>query len=75
MDDANVPPTQPAGALIPPTKYPGTAIAVATPEPPNRRVPRQTMRARQARFAELVAFTLDFVDDLADAVATSLRLR
>jgi hypothetical protein len=74
MEDANVPPTQPAGALVPPTRHPGTAVATATPEPPNRHSVHRSVRTR-LRFGELVAFALDIVDDLADAVATGFRLR
>ena len=36
MDDEFTPPTQPFGALVPPPKMPGTAVAAATPSPSRR---------------------------------------
>ena len=75
MEDADSPPTQSSGFLVPPTKIPGTALATATPPPP--REPRITRRARSRLsvvgfFAEAL---LDAVDDVADAVAVGLHLR
>ena len=75
MEDADTPPTQSSGFLVPPTNIPGTALATATPPPP--RDPRVTLRTPSRLsvvgfFAEVL---LDAVDDVADAVAAGLRLR
>jgi hypothetical protein len=75
MEDDDTPPTQPSGFLVPPTKIPITALAVATPPPP-----REPRRARVDRsrlslpgfFAEML---FNALDDVADAVAVGLRLR
>ena len=75
MEDADTPPTQSSGFLVPPTKIPGTALATATPPPP--REPRIVRRSRN-RLSVLGSFAdavLDAVDDVADAVAVGLRLR
>jgi hypothetical protein len=75
MDDADTPPTQSSGFLVPPTKIPGTAVATATPPPP--REPRHVRRSRSG-LSVVGAFAdklLDVVDDVADAVAVGLRLR
>lgn len=78
MDDDVTPPTQPSGFLVPPTKIPRTALAIATPPPPREpREPRALMvtgsRMNVAQFfANLI---LDSVDDVADAVAGTLGLR
>ena len=72
MDDADTPPTQSADFLVPPTKIPRTALAVATPPPP--REPRN-VRQTPVSFAGLVTEVLDKVDAVADAVATGLGLR
>jgi hypothetical protein len=74
MDDFEQPPTQPYGSLVPPTKVPGTALALATPPPPPRRSTRRTM-AHTGFFTQLISRTLDVVDDLADNVAAGLGLR
>lgn len=67
------PQTQPDGALVPPRKVPGTALAVATPPPP-RNFRNRTLRTRNP-FAQLVTRTFDAVDELADTIADSLGLR
>jgi len=73
MEDADIPPTQPSGALVPPTKIPRTAVATATPEPPNRNVRRESREL--TGFRGLVARALNVVDSLADNVAAGLGLR
>lgn len=73
MEDADIPPTQPSGALVPPTKTPTAAVATATPEPPNRHVGRESLEA--TGFRGFVARTLNAVDRLADNVAAGLGLR
>jgi hypothetical protein len=73
MDDFS-PPTQPEGSLVPPTKVPGTALALATPPPPPRRNTRRAL-ANPGFFRELLTRTFDVVDDLADNVAAGLCLR
>jgi hypothetical protein len=74
MDDADTPSTQSSGFLVPPTKIPRTALAVATPPPPPgarvRRAPR-----RRTPFAGVADVILDAVDGVADVVATGLGLR
>jgi hypothetical protein len=74
MDDAETPPTQPAGALVPPTKVPGTAVATATPEPPNRHA-RHPEHYERSAFRRWLSRTLNAVDQLADSVAAGLGLR
>ena len=69
------PQTQPSDALVPPPKGPGTAIATATPELPNRppRHPRSFYDQNPIR--RFIEQTLNVVDDMADAVAGGLGLR
>ena len=75
MEDADfTPPTEPSGALVPPTKGPRTALAVATPPPPPNRGIRRTL-VRGNVFQRLVARTLDAVDEIADTVAAGLGFR
>ncbi|HEY9229124.1 MAG TPA: hypothetical protein VIP11_20910 [Gemmatimonadaceae bacterium] len=75
-DDSPTPPTQPSGALVPPSKLPPTAVALATPDPlPN---PQQRTTRRYADLNPVQRFlsrTLDLVDDFADTVADGLGLR
>lgn len=73
MEDADFPPTQPSGALVPPTKVPGIAIATATPEPPNRNPRIRTPRVNV--FQQLLSRTLDAVDEMADNIAAGLGIR
>jgi hypothetical protein len=69
------PPTQPSGALVPPPKGPGTAIAVSVPEPPNRH-PRHARSVHDPNpIRRFIKRTLDVVDGMADAVAGGLGLR
>jgi hypothetical protein len=74
MEDPFTPPTQPSGALVPPNKVPGTAIATATPPPPPNRSARRTV-ARGNVFQRVIDRTLDAVDVFADNVAAGLGLR
>jgi len=69
-----IPPTQPSDSLVPPPKVPGTAIATSAPEPP--RPPRHPRSFRDPNpIRRFITSTLDFVDDVADAVAGGLGLR
>ncbi|HEY4307321.1 MAG TPA: hypothetical protein VGM82_22810 [Gemmatimonadaceae bacterium] len=71
MKDADTPPTQPADFLVPPTKIPRTALAVATPPPPREpRVPDTHLT-----FSGVVNEVFDKVDAVADAIAAGLGLR
>ncbi len=74
--DPPTPPTQPFGALVPPPKVPGTAVAAATPAPQPQRSPRERfgLRGRGGLWG-LVERTLDAVDEVADQIAFGLGLR
>jgi len=73
-EDPNATPaTQSSGQLVPPPKFPGTAVAAATPAPVPHR--RSLQVSRRATFGDFVNRTLDAVDELADAVADGLGLR
>jgi len=74
MDDEFIPPTQPFGALVPPPKIPGTAIAAATPVPVPRRPSRERL-LRRGGLWRLFERTLDAVDEVADQIALGLGLR
>ena len=74
-DDDFTPPTEPFGALVPPPKLPPTALALASPAPLRPRQPSRKPRFRGGGFEQLVARTLDIVDDVADTVAEGLGLR
>ena len=67
------PPTQPSGALVPPTKLPPTAVATASPAPLLPRQPRSLTESNP--ITRFVRQTLDVVDEFADAVAEGLGLR
>jgi hypothetical protein len=70
------PPTQPFGALVPPTKVPGTAVATASPAPLPHRPSRQSRSLNDPNAVRrLLNVTLDAVDDLADTLAEGLGLR
>ena len=72
-DDTPPPPTQPFGALVPPTKLPPTAIATLPAPLPHR--PPRTPRVYGNQFQQFLARTLDVVDNFADTVAEGLGLR
>lgn len=75
MDDIT-PPTQPSGALVPPPKFPGTAIAAATPAPlPGRPQQRRVPFMRRDAWSQFLERAFDAVDELADTVAAGLGLR
>jgi hypothetical protein len=70
-----IPETQPSGALVPPNKPPGTAIATSAPVPPSRQ-PRHTRTFRDPNpIRRFLTRTLNVVDEMADAVAGGLGLR
>ncbi len=69
-DDAPLP--EPSGSLLPPTRHPPTALAVATPPPPRR--PRSIHEKLQAdpRTRRLVDNAIGFVFDRADAIGDEI---
>jgi len=71
MIDDPLPQPEPSGALVPPRKYPPTAIALSTPPPPEPSVRSGT---RPALF-RVIYGCLDALDQVADAVAHALKLR
>jgi hypothetical protein len=69
------PQTQPSGALVPPNKPPGTAVATSAPLLPSRE-PRHVRTLRDSNaILRFLSRTLDVVDEMADAVAGGLGLR
>jgi hypothetical protein len=73
MENADTPPTQPSGFLVPPTKLPPTAVATADLPPPHPSRPEHYRTRRiGTRFIENV---LDEVDKIADAIRSGLGLR
>jgi hypothetical protein len=75
MDEDFTLPTQPSGALVPPPKIPGTAVAAATPAPqPAFPHARHTLR-RPGVIRRLTERVLDAVDEIADGLALGLGLR
>lgn len=75
MEDDAVPPTQPSGSMIPPPKIPGTALALLTPPPPPEPSRRVVRRYRGNPIARALNAALDVADEVADAIASGLRLR
>ena len=75
MDDEFIPPTQPFGALVPPPKIPGAAVAAATPAPVPHRPARERYGLRRGGLWRLFERTLDAVDEVADQIALGLGLR
>ena len=74
MDDF-IPQTQPSGALVPPNKPPGTAVATSAPLPPSRE-PRHAWHLHDRNpIRRFLSRTFDVVDEMADAVAGGLGLR
>ena len=72
MSDDPLPQPEPSGALVPPRKYPPTAVALSTPPPPERLFPRVSQRPALYRF---IYGCMDALDQVGDAVAHALRLR
>lgn len=72
MIDDPLPQPEPSGALVPPRKYPPTAIALSTPPPPE---PSAHIRSRRPALFRVIYGCLDALDQVADAVAHALRLR
>lgn len=74
-DDSPTPPTQPFGALVPPSRFPPTAVAAApAPGPRNSPQPRRS-RSTGNPFHDFVIRAFDAVDAFADTVAEGLGLR
>lgn len=74
-DDTPTPPTQPFGALVPPTTLPPTAVAAA-PAPMPRNSPRSHRSlSTGGPFHDFVIRAFDAVDAFADTVAEGLGLR
>lgn len=62
---------EPRGDLLPPTRYPPTAVAVATPPPPPR--PRALPRPRRTGLLATLRAGLDAALDAADSVGGAIR--
>ena len=73
------PQPEPRGALVPPRRYPPTAIGTDTPEPPPphraRHVQLESSGKWVAGATRMVNTVLDALDVLADNVAKELRMR
>jgi hypothetical protein len=74
-DETPIPPTQPSGALVPPTRIPPTALATLPAPLPHGRPPTPRAYAELRGFERFFARTLDAVDEFADTVAENLGLR
>ena len=72
MESEHAPVPETSGALLPPTRHPPTALAVATPPPPRR--PRSPLERFQAdpRTRRLVDNAIEFVFDRADAIGDGI---
>ena len=78
-----IPPTDPAGALVPPPKVPGTALAAAAEPPPPERVRVESREERRLVIGgkfDLIATVnrvLDTLDVVGDTIAhvTGIRAR
>ncbi|HEY7566263.1 MAG TPA: hypothetical protein VH762_01720 [Gemmatimonadaceae bacterium] len=73
MIDDPIPQPEPSGALVPPRKYPPTAVAMSTPPPPERLFPRVT--SQRPVLYRFIYGCMDALDQVGDAVAHALRLR
>ena len=73
-DETPMPPTQPSGALVPPPRFPPTALATLPAPLPHRR-PTPRAYAELRGFEKFFARALDAVDEFADTVAENLGLR
>lgn len=74
-DETPIPPTQPSGALVPPTRLPPTALATLPAPLPHDRRPTPRAYAELRGLERFLARTLDVVDEFADTVAENLGLR
>lgn len=80
MESDNAPLPEPSGSLVPPPRYPPTALAVATPPPP-RRPPRNPLERfrddpRTKRFVDnAITAIFDRADELGDSIAKVFGLR
>lgn len=74
-DETPMPPTQPFGALIPPTRLPPTAVAAAPAPLPHDSPRRPRPHATGHPFRDFMIRAFDIVDDFADTVARGLGLR
>jgi len=75
MDEYTPPPTQPSGALVPPPRFPGTAVAAASAPLPGRPQRQRMPFMRSDAWAQFLERAFDAVDELADTVAAGLGLR
>lgn len=79
MESDSTPLPEPSGSLLPPTRHPPTALAVATPPPPRR--PRSvherlTADPRTRRFVDdAISFVFDRADAIGDEIAKLFGLR
>lgn len=72
MSDVDpTPRPEPRGDLLPPTRRPPTALAVATPPPPPR--PRALPRPRRTGLLATLRAGVDAALDAADAVGDAIR--
>ena len=70
MIDDPLPQPEPSGALVPPPRYPPTALALSTPPPDP-----SALRSRQPALFRVIYGCLDALDEVGDAIAHALRLR
>lgn len=74
-DETPTPPTQPSGALVPPTRLPPTALATLPAPLPHGRRPTPRDYSELRGLQRLVSRAFDAVDEFADTVAENLGLR
>lgn len=78
MNSEPVPQPEPRGALVPPPRYPPTAVGVATPPPPReprRWASEQAMRGPRPALWRLLRACLDALDRVGDGVARAFGAR
>ena len=74
-DETPIPPTQPSGALVPPTRLPPTALATLPAPLPHGRRPTPRAYTELRGLERFLARALDAVDEFADTVAENLGFR
>ena len=74
-DETPTPPTQPSGALVPPTRVPPTALATLPAPLPHGRRPTPRAYSERSGLQRFFARAFDAVDGFADTVAENLGLR